>query len=51
MVVRSSVALKLAIKRVIQLNKCKKTPGLDGFRAVSDRQRGELFVKNEKYEY
>ena len=45
MLVRSSAALKLAIKRVTQINKGKKTPGLDGFRAVNDKQRGELFVK------
>ena len=45
MLVRSSAALKLAIRRVTQINKGKKTPGLDGFRALNDKQRGELFVK------
>ena len=43
--VHSSAALKLAIKKVTQINKGKKTPGLDGFRALNDKQRGELFVK------
>lgn len=45
MLVRSNAALKLAIRRVTQINKGKKTPGLDGFRAVNDEQREELFVK------
>ena len=43
--VRSAAVLKVAIKRVTQINKGKKTPGLDGFRALNDEQRGELFVK------
>ena len=39
----SKAALLLAIKRVTQTNKGKRTPGIDGFRALNDKQRGELF--------
>lgn len=45
MLVRSPAALKLAIHRVTQTNKGKRTPGVDGFIALSDAKRGELFVK------
>ena len=36
-------ALLLAIKRVTQTNKGKRTPGIDGFRALNDYERAELF--------
>ena len=45
MLVRSPSALKLAIKRVTQTNKGRRTPGIDGQVALSDAQRGKLFVK------
>lgn len=45
MLVRSPAALKVAIRRVTQVNKGKKTPGLDGFRALNDDERGKLFLK------
>ena len=40
---RSNSALLIAIKRVTQVNKGKYTPGIDGFRATSDRARGKLY--------
>ena len=43
--IRSPATLKLAIRRVTQVNKGKKTPGLDGYRALNDKERGELFIK------
>ena len=45
MLVRSPAALKVAIRKVTQVNKGKKTPGLDGFRALNDDERGKLFLK------
>ena len=45
MLVHSPAILKVAIKRVTQINKGKKTPGLDGFRALNDSERGKLFLK------
>lgn len=43
--IRSSALIKLAILRVTLTNKGKRTPGIDGFIAMSDAQRGRLFVK------
>ena len=43
--VRSPAALKVAIKRVTQTNKGKRTPGVDGNLALNDSERGKLFVK------
>ena len=45
MLVRSPSALKLAIKRVTQTNKGRRTPGIDGQIVISNAQRGKLFVK------
>lgn len=45
MLTRSSAIIKLAILRVTQTNKGRRTPGVDGFVARSDAQRGKLFVK------
>ena len=45
MLVRSAAALKVAIKRVTQTNKGKRTPGVDGNLALTDAERGKLFVK------
>ena len=36
----SNGALLLAIRRVTQKNKGKRTPGIDGFRALTDALRG-----------
>jgi len=43
MLIYSNAALLLAIMKVTQKNKGKRTPGIDGFRALSDKKRGELF--------
>lgn len=40
---RSNSALIIAIKRVTQENKGKYTPGIDGYRAISNKARGELY--------
>ena len=45
MLVRSPSTQKLAIRRVTQTNKGKKTPGIDGNLALSNTDRGKLFVK------
>lgn len=41
----SKSALLLAVKRVTQTNKGRRTPGIDKFRALSSKQRGELVDK------
>jgi RNA-directed DNA polymerase len=41
--IHSNATLLLAIKKVTQINKGKQTPGIDGFRALNDKKRGELF--------
>lgn len=43
MLVNGWSALLLAIRRVTQLNKGKHTSGIDGFRALNDNKRLELF--------
>ncbi len=43
--INSPAALKVAIRRVTLINKGRRTAGLDGFRALSDAQRGKLFVE------
>jgi len=47
---RSKAALLLAIRRVTQVNKGRRTPGIDGVRVLNDKKRGELFdfMKNRK---
>ena len=40
---RSDSVLLLAIRRVTQTNKGRKTAGIDGFRALTDKKRAELF--------
>ena len=42
---RSAYVQLLAIRRVTQTNKGKRTAGIDGFRALSDKQRMDLFYK------
>lgn len=41
--INSESALLLAIRRVTQINKGKRTPGIDGFRVLNDKKRAELF--------
>jgi len=43
MLLHSDATLLLAIKKVTQTNKGKRTPGVDGFRALNDKKRAELF--------
>ena len=45
---RSKSALIKAINRVTKENKGRETPGIDGFKATSDRARGKLFDKLKK---
>lgn len=45
MLIRSDSALLLAVKRVTQTNKGKRTPGIDGKVIRTDKQRGELIDK------
>ena len=40
---RSNAALLLSIRKVTQKNKGKRTPGIDGFIVLNDKERGELF--------
>ena len=46
----SEAALLLATRRVTQINKGKRTPGIDGLRALSSKKRGKLVdtLKNKK---
>ena len=48
--IRSNSTLLIAINRVTKINKGKKTPGIDGFVANSNKSRARLFdtLKNEK---
>ena len=43
MLMNSKAALLLAIQRVTQRNKGRRTPGIDGFRVLNDNKRAELF--------
>ena len=43
MLVNSNAALLVAIERVTKTNKGKHTPGIDGFRALTNEKRAELF--------
>ena len=45
MLVRSPAALKVAIKRVTQTNKGKRTPGVDGYLALSNFERGNCLLR------
>uniref|UniRef100_UPI00389022A5 reverse transcriptase N-terminal domain-containing protein n=1 Tax=Methanobrevibacter sp. TaxID=66852 RepID=UPI00389022A5 len=40
--VRSTSAILIAVKRVTQINKGKRTPGIDGKVIKTDKQRGKL---------
>jgi RNA-directed DNA polymerase len=43
LLINSNAVLLLTIRRVTQINKGRKTPGIDGFRAISNDKRAELF--------
>lgn len=43
MLANSNAALLLAIKKVTQINKGKRTYGIDGFRVLTNNERDELF--------
>jgi len=43
MLVNSNAALLLSIRRVTQLNRGRRTPGIDNFRVLNSKKRGELF--------
>jgi len=43
MLINSKAVLLLAIRRVTQMNKGKRTSGIDGFRALTNKSRSELF--------
>lgn len=46
---RSKAALLLSIRRVTQLNKGKRTAGVDGFRALTPKARVKLYNKMKDY--
>lgn len=43
MLANSEATLIVAINRVTKINKGKRTPGIDGFRALTDDKRAEIF--------
>lgn len=43
LLIRSQAALLLSIKRVTQVNKGKRTAGVDGYTALSPKDRGKLY--------
>ena len=43
LLINSDAILLMAIRKVTQINKGKRTPGIDGYRAMTDKKRGELF--------
>lgn len=49
MISRSQSALLLAIRRVTQLNKGKRTAGVDGYRTLTNEDRVELYNKLKDY--
>ena len=51
--IRSNSALLIAIRRVTQVNKGKNTPGIDGFKANSNKARSELYdrLKGENMKF
>ena len=53
LLINSDAILLMAIRKVTQINKGKRTPGIDGYRAMTDKKRGELFdmlkTRNIKY--
>ncbi|MGF9946585.1 reverse transcriptase N-terminal domain-containing protein, partial [Priestia megaterium] len=49
LLMRSKAALLLSIRQVTQLNKGKRTAGVDGFKATSSRERANLYNKMRNY--
>ncbi|MFE3892566.1 group II intron reverse transcriptase/maturase [Priestia sp. YIM B13446] len=49
LLMRSEAALLLSIRQVTQLNKGKRTAGVDGFKATSSRERASLYNKMRNY--
>ncbi|MFL0575116.1 reverse transcriptase N-terminal domain-containing protein, partial [Priestia megaterium] len=49
LLMRSKASLLLSIRRVTQINKGKRTAGVDGYKVVSNKERTELFNKMYKY--
>ena len=45
MLIHSKATILVAIRRVTQFNKGRRTPGIDGFRALSNKSREDLFHK------
>ena len=50
LMIRSRANLLLSIKRVTQINKGKKTAGVDGFTVLTDGERVKLFRKMADYQ-
>lgn len=49
LLMRSKAALLLSIRQVTQINKGKRTAGVDGFKASTPKQRVELYNKIKDY--
>ncbi|MGG0454247.1 group II intron reverse transcriptase/maturase [Priestia megaterium] len=49
LLMRSRASLLLSIRQVTQINKGKRTAGVDGYKIVSNKERTELFNKMYKY--
>lgn len=49
LLLRSKAALLLSIRRVTQLNKGKRTAGVDGYKALSRTERTKLYNKMKDY--
>ncbi|KNH15262.1 reverse transcriptase [Priestia megaterium] len=49
LLMRSQAALLLSIRQVTQINKGKRTVGVDGFKATSNRERTTLYNKMQGY--
>lgn len=49
LILRSKANLLLSIRRVTQVNKGKRTAGIDGYKALTSRERIDLFNKIKDY--
>ena len=50
LLMRSKSALLVSIKRITQMNKGKKTAGVDGYTALSDTERTKLYQQMKDYD-
>ena len=50
LLMRSKAALLLSIKKVTQVNKGKKTAGIDKFTALTDTERLKLYLQMKEYD-